>query len=91
MLAILVTGIAALLVAAPQFEVASVKKLSPNVAAPGTKSLDPNRSAGGSPLQIDQGRFTYTNTLFSFILRAYGIPGCGAPDCGLVAGGERQP
>jgi uncharacterized protein (TIGR03435 family) len=81
-------GIAAFVVAAqaPRFEVASVKKIDPGAAA-GTKSTDPNRTGGGPPLRIDQGRLFLTGTLFNFVIRAYGMPGCGMDGCGLVTGG----
>jgi bla regulator protein BlaR1 len=60
----------------PTFEVASVKPRDPNVSV---------------PPQFDHGRFSYTRTLFDFILRAYGIRGCdfafAGVDCNLVSGG----
>ena len=62
----------------PVFEVASIK---PARAAAG-KSSD-GRGRGGPPLQIDHRRFSYTSSLFGFIIRAYGIQEC-------VAGGEAK-
>jgi hypothetical protein len=88
-LLVVVTVIAAFTAGAAEskFEVASVKKINPN-AAPGAKGADPGRGGGGAPLRVDQGRFTYTSSLFGFILRAYGIQGCSAQsDCALVSGG----
>jgi len=88
-LAVAATGIAALLVAAvaPQFEVASVKKVNANAVPDGSKSQD-GRGGGGAPFQIDHGRFSYTATFYELVLRAYGIRGCRPQsECALVTGG----
>ncbi len=46
--------------------------------------------AGKSPLglrpQVDHGSFSYTSTLFGFIVKAYGLQGCGQ-NCAQLSGG----
>jgi len=87
-LALVVAGMAAVFAAAEgsKFEVASVKKLPSSDGPAGAKSAD-RRGGSGPPLQIAQARFVYTGTLYTFIRGAYGIPGCGGSDCGLISGG----
>ncbi len=71
---------------AQQFEVASVKKVSGEVAA-GAKSANPGRGGGAPSLSIAPGQFHYTASAYRFILRAYGITSCGElSTCAYVAG-----
>lgn len=71
---------------AQQFEVASVKKVSGDVAA-GAKSVNPGRGGGAPSLSIAPGQFHYTASAYLFILRAYGITSCGElSTCAYVAG-----
>ncbi|HEY4363051.1 MAG TPA: M56 family metallopeptidase [Bryobacteraceae bacterium] len=72
----------------PHFEVASVRAVDPNGG--GFKSKD--GKAGGPGPSVDHLRFAFADSLYGFILKAYGIQGCGVffhdPDrCPELSGG----
>jgi len=71
----------------PEFEVASIRPSNPNAGGDGRGG---KRKDGGGGLRpgVDNGRFTFSGTLFAFLVRAYGINGCGElKDCALISGG----
>ncbi len=61
------------------FEVVSVDPGLPTreVAAETAEVEGVSAGEGGLPPQVDHGRFSYTRALFGFIVRAYGLQGCG--------------
>jgi len=71
-----------------QFEVASVRPSNPS-ADGGFKTKD-GKGSGGLPPSISHGRFTYSDSLFGMVVRAYAIKGCRPrlqANCALLSGG----
>jgi bla regulator protein blaR1 len=76
--------------ASPVFEVASVRPADPGSGGGGFKSKD--GKAGGAFTGVEHNRFGWKETLYGFVLRAYGIQGCGVmiheeARCAQLSGG----
>ena len=75
----------------PKFEVSSVKPSKPGESDGGGRGKAKAGGRAGIPDSLEHGRLTYSNTVFGFIVKAYGINGCGLlgekSDCPMIAGG----
>jgi uncharacterized protein (TIGR03435 family) len=72
-----------------EFEVASVRPSNPSGGIGGFKTKD-GKGGGGLPPSLSHGRFTYSDSLFGMVVRAYAVKGCRPAlqgNCAFLTGG----